>query len=434
MKVANLVSAAFILANVNAVVVDAKQTDSPLLEKRYKDKIINKDYKKLMEEKNGNVEEEELPQAWVRVYSSTITEIVTPTVIASVTFSAKPPAQTNGLEPWVSLDKQGAPKTILPKMKGGHIKNASPTYGTWFATATTVTYNKEQLKAHNMKDSFTERKMIPENPEDHELDPLIRCTPEGYSKKGLAKDVLTEPFCFPRDNVQWKKDKTYFVTWYSKFFEKDVKNVKLNLFYVKEGIKQKGTKRDLSDLGKRSVVVEKGGKVLNKPFFSSGWIDKEKGYFPITVDEEWIGENEFYRKVLLSIEPDNVVNEEESYLKSYVVVEIQKGARVSKEHLQDLKKLEEKWRNQHLDYDIEEGIDYEKYIVMLTMPLLVVVAGLGMYLFVHFNKRYIDLSHLKKRKFAGKNTTHARIPFRRKKVNDTQLPQYNLTNNEIKND
>ena len=59
----------------------------------------------------------EVPKPWLRTIYSTKKEIVTPTVIAGVTFSAKPQPTKDPLQPWISLDKQGLPKTIKPKMR-----------------------------------------------------------------------------------------------------------------------------------------------------------------------------------------------------------------------------------------------------------------------------------------------------------------------------
>ncbi|KAK6458077.1 uncharacterized protein RJT20DRAFT_104274 [Scheffersomyces xylosifermentans] len=437
-----LTVAAVLISETSAAVVSAVETPPPVvLEKRAKEVIINKEYQKQQEAKAakqaGAVSSSTPPAKWFRTVTrpdTTLVEIVSPTVIAGVTFGAKPPTTTNGLEPWISLKKDGSPQTIKPELKNGHFKKASPTYGTWFATATTVTYNKEQLKAHNMAEDeiFEEVIHIDEDPYEHSLDPLIRCTPDHYAKKGMSKTRTTEPFCFPRDNQRWLKDKTYFVTWFSRFFDEDVENVKIHLFYVQESSHQKGfKKRDFEEeegnkfmrtdnLTKRSDIIEKGGKTQGLAFYSSDWIKKTKGWEPITVDENWIGPNEWYRKALISIQPDNVSDEDFDHMAYSIVVEVGKGVTVSKGHLEDLKKLDAKYNDP--DYEVEEGIDFEKYMIMMSMPTCVAIAALFMYFFVYVNK--IDLSHLKKRKFAGKNTKHKKIPFIRKKHDYTSLPQF----------
>ena len=38
-------------------------------------------------------------------------------------------------------------------------QNGRPDYSTWFQTATTIVYNKEQLKAHNMADDEILKKL-----------------------------------------------------------------------------------------------------------------------------------------------------------------------------------------------------------------------------------------------------------------------------------
>lgn len=432
MKVCSLLAfvlSALLVVNSMTITEGPQPTAGPRLEKRFKEKIVNPEYKKLQEEKQRTSSSTKTKlKPWLTTISSTRTELVTPTVVAGVTFNAKPAKTTNGMEPWVSLKKDGSPKTILPKNKNGHIKDGSPTYGTWFAQVTTIKYTKEEIKAHNMADDevYEHEEVVHEDDPYARLNPVMRCTPDSYFKKGMGKDVSSEPFCTPQDNQALKMDETYFVTWYSKFFKSD--NVKIHASYLKETLRQKGMKRlnisfdDEADLDKRSSLLEKGASISEKSFFSTDWIPNSKGIYPLTIDPKWFGPKDWSRKVLLTIQPDDVDIGELDYMKNSVVILIEKGAKVSKEHLTDLKKLEEKWKNQHLNVEIDEGPGYEKYIVMMTIPTCVCVFGLFMYLFILVNRRYIDLSHLKKRSFAGKNTTHRRIPFRTKK--NLQLPRY----------
>lgn len=424
-------------------------TPAPQVQKRYKEVIINKEYQKQQDAKKakaeGKTSTSEVPKKWHRTIYSTQVEIVQPTVIAGVTFSAKPPTTTNGLEPWVSLNKNGSPKTIRPKNKNGHIQNGSPTYGTWFATPTTVVYSKEELKAHNMADDelYEHVEYIPEDLTYHSLNPILRCVPDYYGPKGMAKMDKTEPFCFPRENAVLLMDHTYFVTWFSRFF-KDTAKVRVHLSHIKESARHKGMKREeessffgrfkrnfvdkstenvLSIFSKRSSVIEKGGSLQEASFWSSEWLSNDAGFLPLDIKEEWFGPSDWYRKVLISIQPENVSDDEFDVMKHSIVVEFRKGAKVSKGTNLDLKKLEEKYAKEGIDYDIEEGID-EKYYVMMTMPLMVMVAALGMYIFVRVNKKYTDLSHLKRRKYAGKNTKHRRVLFK-KKLDYLELPQFN---------
>lgn len=414
---------------------DAQVTEPPHLEKRYKDVIVNKNYKDLeLLKKYGTPEPEPTLKPWVRTIYSTKVEIVTPSVVAGVTFGAKPPRTTDGLEPWISLNKDGSPKTIKPKMKNGAIKDKSPDYGTWFQTATTVKYTKEELKAHNMGEDevFHEESFIEEDLTYRLLNPLLRCTPDYYKKKGMAKDTSPEPFCFPRDDARLYQELTYFVTWYYRFFDEEVKNVKLHLSYVKESARQKGLKRDLgakkdddkSELGKRSVVMEKGGSLGQRSFFTSDWIAKEEGFFALEVRPEWL-EKEFYRKVLLSLQPDNVADDEFDPMSKFIVVELAQRAKVAKGHQEDIKKTEERQKMKAMygdDYDVEEGLDYEKYIIIMTMPTCVMLAVLFMYFFVWYNKRSHDISFLKLVKFSRKK--RSKLPFKGKKSQYTELPQF----------
>ncbi|KAM9919554.1 hypothetical protein OXX59_007856 [Metschnikowia pulcherrima] len=415
--------------------VDAQPTDGPVLEKRFKDVIVNKHYKELESLRaHGSVSATNTLKPWVRTIYGSKVEIVTPTVVAGVTISAKPPATTNGLEPWISLNKDGSPKTIKPKMKNGVIKDKSPDYGTYFQTATTVRYTKEELQAHNMKEDevFDEETYIEEDLTYRSLNPIIRCTPESYKMKGLGKDKSPEPFCFPRDNTRLYQERTYFVTWYHRFFADSVKNVKLHLSYVRESARQKGTKRDLiegdlisSDLTKRSTIIEQGGSLGEASFFASEWMPKEEGIFPIEINPDWLQE-EYYKKVLISLQPDNVSDDEFDHMSNFIVIEIAQRAKVAKGHAEDITKQEERQRMKALygdSYDVEEGIDYEKYIIIMTMPTCVLLAVVFMYLFVWYNSRDHDLSFLKKVKFAKKKST--KLPFRRKKESKyTELPQW----------
>lgn len=405
----------------------------PGLEKRGKEVVVNKEYQKLQDIKNGKLDTtSETPKPWVRTIYTDKVEIVTPTVIAGVTISGKPPATTDGLEPWISLNGDGSPKTINPKMKNGVIKNKSPDYATWFQEVKTVTYSKEELRAHNMNDDeiFVEEQFIPEDLTYRLLNPIIRCTPESYKKKGVAKNKSPEPFCFPRDNSRLYMDQTYFITWYYPFFDKSVEKVRLHLSYVKESIYQKGMKRDViegeeeSDLVRRSSVMEKGGKISQGSFFMSDWMAKEEGMIAITVDPEWFGEKDYYHKVLLSLQPDTLADDEFQHMENFIVIEIAKKARVAKGHYLDLKEQDELAKMKEIygdSYDIEEGINFDTYITIVTLPTCVLVAVLLMYLFVAYNNRQNDLSFLKKVKFNRNKTSLSR----KIKNQYSELPQWN---------
>lgn len=397
-----------VLAYPTVTSVDAVSTDEPRLEKRIKEVVVNKDYKKLQDLKNNGepTTTTEIPKPWIRTIYKDKVEIVTPTVIEGVTISAKPLTTTDGLEPWISLNNDGSPKTINPKMKNGVIKNKSPDYSTWFQEVKTVTYSHEELKAHNMDEDevFIEETLIPEDLTYRLLNPIVRCTPDLYKMKGMAKDQSPEPFCFPRDNSRLYMDKTYFVTWYYPFFGKKVEKVKLHLSYVKESLHQKGLKRDFveDDLEKRSSVMEKGGLLGKTSFFASDWLPKEEGMLPIFIDPEWFGDNEYYHKILISLQPDNMSDEDFDHLENYVVVEIAKKARVAKGHYLDLKEQEELLEMKAIygdSYDIEEGINFETYVTIVTLPTCVLLVAVVMYFLVLYNKRQYDLSFLKKVKF-----------------------------------
>lgn len=423
--------AAEVTASDTVAAIDAHITPDPILQKRYKDVIVNKDYKKLQELKEKGTEAAPVEKPWMRTIYGTVKEIVTPTVVAGVTFRAKPPATTDGLEPWISLKNDGSPKTIKPKMKNGLIKDKSPDYSTYFQTATTVRYTHEELKAHNMAEDeiYEEVSYIPEDLTYRLLNPVIRCTPQYYKNKGMGKSTTPEPFCFPRDNSRLYQDHTYFVTWYYPFFGDDVKNVKLHLSYVRESARQKGTKREFVDdspaiLDKRSVVMEQGGSLGKTSFFTSEWMPKEEGMFALDVNPDWL-DGEYYKKVLISLQPDTMSDDEFDHMANFIVVEFAQRARVAKGHQEDIKATEERQKMKALygdDWDVEEGLDYEKYMIIITMPTCVVVAALLMYAFVWYNSRGHDLSFLKKVKFNKRRTR--KLKLSKKKDKYSELPQW----------
>lgn len=406
--------------------VDAQTTDAVHLEKRYKDVVVNKDYQRLQElREKGSAEPKPTVKPWVRTLTDGKKEIVTPTVIAGVTFSAKPPLTTDGLEPWISLNKEGSPKTIKPKMKNGVIKNKSPDYGTWFQTVLYIEHTKEQLNADDMKDGevFKEEVYVPEDLTYRQLNPILRCTPDFYKMKGVGKDISPEPFCFPHDNAVLYQDHTYFVTWYHRFFDDSVKNVRLHLSYVKESLRHKGTKRD-TVIDRRSKVIQQGGVLDQQSFYVSEWIPKDEGMFALETNPDWL-DGEFYKKVLITLQPDTVEDDDFDRMANYIVVELAQRAKVAKDQALDLKEQERKEEMKALYgdyyYETEEGIDYEKYLIVVTMPLCVLVSVVAMGLFVWYNSRDYDLSFLKNVKFNKKKSKKLSLKSKNKY---SELPQW----------
>lgn len=399
---------------------------------KVRERIINADYR-AAQERGSATGTTDAPSPWVKTLADGKKSIVTPTVIASVTFYAKPTKTHDGLEPWISLKKDGLPATIRPQIKNGVTKNGQPDYGTYFASPTTILHEHNDLVAHDLApgEVFEEVKWINDEDSEHELDPLIRCTPDGYHKKGMGKDVSSEPFCFPRDELELKLDKSYFVTWYSRFFDLSVEKVKLHISYVKQAPLRKGYKRDVANSlessngdsypeegleiqdtkkfsneaaartpEKRSLELEKGGKISGDSFFESDWILNNKGWMSFTIEDSWFPEGSFMEKVAFSLQPDNVSDEDFDRLANTVVVGITKRSKVTKGSMMDLKKVTEALANEGDEFEVEEGINYEGYIVMMTMPLCVCVFGLLMYIFIRANKGMTDLSHLKRHRLA----------------------------------
>ncbi|KAH3674297.1 hypothetical protein WICPIJ_009608 [Wickerhamomyces pijperi] len=359
--------------------------DSPELEKRYQ---------KVRKPKSETSEEvEETPKPWIRTIYGSIREIVTPTVIDSVTFNQKPQTNTDYPQPWVSLNKDGSPKTIRPNIKNGVTRNPSPTYGTYFQTATTVVYNYEDLQAHNMDPDqvHEEVEYIDEDKTYVSLNPIIRCTPDRYFMKNLARDESSAPWCTPHDRTELRMGKVYFLTWFTKFFADDVKKVKLHFSYVKEDYRTKGMK-------KRSLEDE--------VFFSTGWLDNVNGLYPFEIQEDWLL-GEFYQNIGVSIQPEDVADEDFELLSNSVVFKIMRRAKVYKKTKEE-KAIE------------DSGItDDRVYYIILSIPSVVAVFAVCTYFFLYLNKNNRDFSDIKRKalkhkilgRFSGqKNKKYNELP------------------------
>ncbi|GMM36005.1 Psg1 protein [Saccharomycopsis crataegensis] len=368
-------------------VIDIQQSSATTLEKRYRNVVVPTS-------KSSSTDAP--PESWIRTISSTIVEVVHPTVIAGVTFSAKPTTY-NGLTPWISLNKQGVPKTIMPKVKGGVTKDDIPDYKTYFQTATTIIHDNKNLKAHNLDedDTFTEIKWIDEDDSYVSLNPLVRCTPDRYFNKGLAKDVTSEPFCTPAENSNLDMDKTYFITWYTRYFE-EAKKVRIHLAYVKEKAKSKGMSKrdsmgqdlhDMYEIVKKDSMLASGTKLA---FFSSDWMINRDGYFPLTVDEKFL-KGQYSKNAIITIQPDYIDDEDFDLLSNGVVVNLRKGAVVAKKSKEQLA-LE----------DDGIGDDENKYIVLMTMPTVVVVACCIMYFLTQLCSGDRDVASIRRKYYKSR--------------------------------
>ncbi|SCU83107.1 LAME_0C03994g1_1 [Lachancea meyersii CBS 8951] len=311
----------------------------------------------------------EVIKPWRRTIYSTQVEVVTPTVIAGVTFSAKPAVTPDPLQPWVSLDKLGNPKTVKPEIKKGRTVRGTPDYSTYFQTLHVTTLTGDEIGAHNMdKDDILVEDVFEDEDKTYvSLNPIIRCTPQRYRNKGLAKDISSEPFCTPFENVEWKIDHTYFVTWYTKFFEdpetdKIAEKVRLHAFYVKEKAHEKGFKK----------------RNLHGAFFSTEWVKNVDGLYPMEPTEEWL-QDKYERRILIAIQPDYIEDEAFDPWANGILLHVIMGSRVFKNTkeqlaLQDAGISDDTW-----------------YYVALTMPTMVVVACVAMYFFLHLNKTHRDI-------------------------------------------
>lgn len=357
--------------------------------------------------------EEQKP--WYRTIYSTKVELVTPVVVGGVTFSRQPPATPDPLEPWISLNNEGYPKTIKPELKNGHTKKGHPDYSTYFKVVATKTYTYEDLKAHNMdpNDKFEEEVLLDEDDTYIKLNPIIRCAPNRYFNKGLAKDISGEPFCTPRENSRWKVGKTYFVSWYTHFFVNEnsdtiAKKARIHLSYVKESANEKGYhKRDIP-----------------ATFFSSEWVDNASGagIYPLEITEDWL-QGFYERKIVVSVQPDYIPDEEFDPLEYGVFTYIILGSKVFKET------EEIRAREENVIYD------REWYYVAFAIPTAVVVALVCIYFFLEINGKYRDFSDVTNRTLASRHRvigTFSKMKKFKKMKNHkySELPTYNKDRKE----
>lgn len=406
-----------IMANPTDSSVVQIETGVSHLEKRSpRDVVVNKQWLKEESEKVHGTNTEEAPPPWIRTIHESVVEVVTPTIIAGVTFSTKPLETTVGTEWWISVKDDGSPKTIKPKLKNGQIKHVYPDVKTYFQTATTIVHKQENLKAHNLKkgDVVEEVVMIPEDDTYVKLSPLMRCTPDFYFKRGPGNMEESEPFCRPKDNQRLRVGKTYFLTWYSRFYN-EAKNVRFHYAYVKESASEKGMwKRDaiadprapIKDVSDKvaEILPNKGSDsskgAVAGAFHTTEWILNDQGFIPIDIQKSWL-RGHVYRKVLVAIQPDTVDDEDFSILDApHLILQFQLQESVGKNRGEMRRKM-----------DMTTSGDSVYYVIML-IPTMVILALFIMYLFVQANKKHRDLSGLRKpRKSRFGNVGRYSIPY-----------------------
>lgn len=400
---AHVASAAFIdtrLAPKTTFVKDDSQQPLPTgsLHKRDAEPrkaIVNKEWLKAESERLYGTEVE-TPKPWLRTIYGSVHEVVTPYVVGGVTFAGTQATQTDGLAPWISIKKDGLPKTITPKLKGNIIENSFPPVKTYFQTATTIVHHQKDIKAHNLKDDDTieEVQMIEEDDTYVKLSPIQRCTPDYYYKKGIANMESSEPFCAPRDHQKMRVGPTYFITWFSRYF-KDVKNVKFHYAYVNEKAHDKGfDKREIMDsalknmdaqLEELSGEEEAQGDVYGA-FYSSDWISNDNGWYAVDVDKKWL-KGKVYKKVVIAMQPDTIADEDFRILDApRLFATFQLRESIGK-NTKEMRKLQD-----------QAGTNDDVYYVIASIPTAVMISVLFMYGFLYLNRKHRDLSHVKKPK------------------------------------
>ncbi|CAR30749.1 hypothetical protein ZYGR_0P00510 [Zygosaccharomyces rouxii] len=354
----------------------------------------------------------EEPKPWYRTIYGDKVEIVTPTVVAGVTFSRKPLETPDPLEPWVSLNKNGIPKTIKPEIKNGRTKNGHPDYSTFFKEVHTKTLGYDDLKAENMDygDVHEEEVFEDEDETYTSLNPIVRCTPKRYFNKGHSKNIPSEPFCTPHEDSIWNVGKTYFLTWYTHFFRDEhsnevVERVRIHMAYIREKSNEKGVlKRDAP----------------SATFFHSEWIKNADGVYPIEILHEWL-QGVRTRKIVISVQPETVSDAEFDPLTHGVFVYLDEGSRVYKQ------------TNKELALN-DAGITDDKwYYVVVSIPTAVIVALVLMYFFIIANRRYSDFSEVTNKAWQKKHRVLGKVTDFKKYKNMknrpySELPMHNKGN------
>lgn len=362
---------------------------------------------------------------WVRTIDLTTTTIVsrvTPVVISLntkdiITISAKPTATLDQLKsqlrPWVSIKKDGSPKTIKPKLANGHeVKNGGYeliSYSTYFMKETTKTFSYEEMgKPQGMDPDETEVEVIQELEDplyEWDLNPIMRCFPGQFNKMKPKNQIVykqdknnkeaetnvqltSEPFCAPKENTVWKMGKTYFTHWYYKFFfdtinEEYAEKVKIHLTYITESYKDQG-------MNKRDMPEDQ------LSFWSSDWISNKQGYLPIYINETFL-KNDFEEKILITIQPDYMSDVEFHPLMpdlNPVKLSIIRGTKIVKQNGDDLEFKHWGTEKQQSKYGHGKTI----LEIIIIIPSVVLVAFICMFIFVKVNGKNRDFSFVKKLK------------------------------------
>lgn len=370
--------------------------------------VVNKQWQAEQSEKLHGTKTEPLPGPWMRTIYGTVKEVVTPYAIGDVVFATKPPqnAEEISMNPWITLKKDGSPKTITPKLKNGKVVDAYPAVSTHFQTATTIVHSQEELQAHNLKEGeeLEEIQLIDEDSTYVSLSPIMRCTPDHYFKRGHANMDSSEPFCFPHDHQKFRIGKTYFMTWYSRYFQVDEK-VRIHYAYIREGGMNKGFDRSFKKRGlggflnadihgspTKDLKAElhnsdiKFNGAIPGTFYTSDWVDNDMGFFPIEVQEEWL-QGKYYKRVLMAIQPESVADEDFDIMSSdHLYATFQITESIGK-NTKEMRKMRD-----------QTGNDDDFYYIITAIPTIVAVTAFCAYLFVIINKKNLDFSHIKKPK------------------------------------
>lgn len=343
------------------------------------------------------------PKPWLRTRilpSTTVTELVTPTVWGGVTFSASPRSHPKTPFPWLSLDKEGKVKTISPKLKHGVTQNGPPEYGTWFEDAVTETVNLKTIIDGVTEDTPHEVVThVPEDITERQLNPIIRCTPDRYfDKLRKNKKIPSEPFCTPKEGSSLLFENTYWVSWYTKYFP-GAERVRLHLAYIHLNKYGKVAKRDFIPDDEDDSALYK--RDADDAFWSSEWLPNLDGVYPLDITLDMFG-NSPVQDIMLTIQPDYVQDQDFNL--------------VNGTHLKILKKSIKGSGKTATRLRVEdEGESESALYIALSIPtvLVVVFCGFMIFNFLVRNSRTWQKIRIKSRKTGkvfNRNSKYSKLP------------------------
>lgn len=193
--------------------------------------------------KRGGTQEKQLTdKVWTSV-SDGVTEKITPTVIDGVTISASP--VTDSATVWASVDGSGIPYLITPTVSDGTTVSTSP-------TPTASDY-----------------------PDTDAVPPVLQCWGDRVPEDD--DDSPGYPFCTALNGTEMIVGETYWLTWDPTYWDSDsITKVYLEL-----------------------IAYPQTGN-SNDTLFTSDYVSRDDGYYPLTIDSSYIRSGNGYMWVTIT--------------------------------------------------------------------------------------------------------------------------------------